>query len=61
MTMETINMIMDAMVKGTLTGICISFWMFGLAMVWKWFVGVIKRMIHYLFPNSFKKKTTDNE
>lgn len=48
MTMDTINVIMDAMVKGTLTGICISFWMFGLAIIWKWFIGIIKKMIHYL-------------
>lgn len=55
MTMETINMILSAMMEGTLAGICISFWLFIIAMIWKWFVNILKKMFKYLFPNMFKK------
>ena len=55
MTIETINMILNAMMEGTLTGICISFWLFIIAMIWKWFVNILKKMFKYLFPNMFKK------
>lgn len=55
MTMETINMILNAMMEGTLAGICITFWFFIIAMIWKWFVNILKKMFRYLFPNMFKK------
>jgi len=55
MTMETISMILNAMMEGTLAGICISFWLFIIAMIWKWFVNILKKMFKYLFPNMFKK------
>ena len=62
MTMEFVSEIMDAMVKGTLCGICISFWLMGLTMIWKWFLGVVKRFLHWLFPKRFSKKNaTDNK
>lgn len=55
MTMETICMILNAMMEGTLAGICITFWLFTIAMIWKWFVNIIKKMFRHLFPNLFKK------
>lgn len=55
MTMETISIILNAMREGTLAGICITFWIFTIAMIWKWFVNIIKKMFKYLFPNMFKK------
>lgn len=48
--MEIIEQIMDSMVRGTLTGICLGFWVLCLAGVWKWFLGVAKRALFYLFP-----------
>ena len=50
MTVEMINEFMDAMVQGTLTGICLAFWLLCIAGVWKWFLGVMKRALFYLFP-----------
>lgn len=56
MTIEMISEILNAMVRGTLYGICISFWMMGLAMIWKWFIGVVKRFLQLLFPKRFAPK-----
>lgn len=50
MTVEMINEFMDSMVRGTLTGICFAFWLLCMAGVWKWFIGVMKRALFYLFP-----------
>lgn len=55
MTMETICMILNAMMEGTLAGICITFWLFTIAIIWKWFVNIIKKMFRHLFPSMFKK------
>lgn len=55
MTMETICMILNAIMEGTLAGICITFWLFTIAIIWKWFVNIIKKMFRHLFPNIFKK------
>ena len=58
-----LNEIMDAMVRGTMIGICVSFWIMGLAIIWKWFLGVVKRFPHWLNPKWFAPKTekTENE
>ena len=63
MTMEMINQLIDASIRGTLLGISLFFWGFGLIAIWKWFFGVMKRLIKWLFPTLFKKKetATDNE
>lgn len=63
MTMEMINDLINASIRGTLLGISLSFWIFGLVAIWKWFFGVIKRLFLLLFPNFRKKKETasDNE
>ena len=50
MTVEVINQLMDAMVRGTLTGICIAFWLLCMIGIWKWFIGVMKKALFYLFP-----------
>ncbi len=46
MTMDMINQILDAMARGTLIGIGAAFWIMGLAAIWKWFLGVMKRFLH---------------
>ena len=51
MTVEVINQLMDAMVRGTLTGICIAFWLLCMIGIWKWFIGVMKRALFCLFPS----------
>lgn len=58
-----LNKIMDAMVRGTMIGICVSFWIMGLTIIWKWFLGVVKRFFHWLNPKWFAPKTekTENE
>ena len=50
MNVEVINEFMDAVIRGTMTGICLGFVVLGLAAIWKWFFGVTKRVILYLFP-----------
>ena len=50
MTMDFINFLIDASIRGTLLGITIFFWGFGLVSIWKWFFGVMKRLLHWLFP-----------
>lgn len=50
MTVETIEQFMDSMVRGTLNGICLAFWLLCLVSVWKWFLGVMKRALFCLFP-----------
>lgn len=61
MTMEFLNNLIDASIIGTLLGISISFWIFGLIAVWKWFLGIVKKMVHWLFPNLFIKKEAAKE
>ena len=50
MTMDFIHSLIDASIRGTLLGITIFFWGFGLVSIWKWFFGVMKRLLHWLFP-----------
>ena len=50
MTVEMINEFMDSVVRGTLTGIFFAFWLLCMAGIWKWFIGVMKRALFYLFP-----------
>lgn len=61
MTMEMLNEIMDAMVRSTMIGICVSFWIMGLAIIWKWFLGVVKRFLHWLNPKWFALKAENTE
>jgi len=58
MTMEMLNQLIDASIRGTLLGISLFFWCFGLVAIWKWFFSIIKKLVHWLFPNLFKKKET---
>jgi hypothetical protein len=57
MTMDTLNALLDASIRGTLMVITASFWIFGLVAIWKWFFRVMKRLIQLLFPNLVKKKS----
>ncbi len=50
MTTEMINTFMDSIIRGTLTGICLSFWILGMVAIWKWFLGIMKRALLYIFP-----------
>ena len=50
MTMDSINEILDAIIRGSLLGFLAGFWLMGLAAIWKWFLGVTKRFLHWLFP-----------
>ena len=54
--MDVLNTLIDASIRGTLFGITVFFWGFGLVSIWKWFFGVIKRSIHWLFPKSDEKE-----
>ncbi|MDB8736267.1 hypothetical protein [Ruminococcus bicirculans (ex Wegman et al. 2014)] len=61
MTMEMLNELIDASVRGTLLGISAFFWIFGIVAIWKWFFGVTKRFVLWLFPNLGKKKSESEE
>ena len=50
MTSETIINFMDSAIRGSLFGICIVLWGFGIVAIWKWFIGLSKRILHWLFP-----------
>ena len=50
MTMDSINEILDAIIRGSLLGFLAGFWLMGLAAIWKWFLDVAKRFLHWLFP-----------
>lgn len=50
MTMEMVNTFMDSIIRGTLAGFCLSFYILVIAAVWKWFLGIMKRILMYLFP-----------
>ena len=55
------NELMNALVDGTIFGICFGFWVMVLMMVWRWFLGIVKRFLHWLFPKRFAtKNTTEN-
>lgn len=41
MTMDSINEILDAIIRGSLLGFLAGFWLMGLAAIWKWFLGVL--------------------
>lgn len=58
--MDTLNTLIDASIRGTMLGITIFFWIFGFVTIWKWILNVIKRLVHWLFPN-LKKKEKNNE
>ena len=58
--MDTLNTLIDASIRGTMLGITIFFWIFGLVTIWKWILNVIKRLVHWLFPN-LEKKEKNNE
>ena len=38
MTMDSINEILDAIIRGSLLGLLAGFWLMGLAAIWKWFL-----------------------
>ena len=61
MTMDSINEILDAIIRGSLLGFLAGFWLMGLAAIWKWFLGVAKRFLHWLFPKAkwFQLKETN--
>ena len=61
MTMEMLNEIMDAMIRGSLIGFLASFWLMGLVAIWRWFLGVVKRFLHWLCPKWFKPKTEETD
>ena len=50
MNMEMVNQVVEVIVSGTMTGICLGFIVLGLAAIWKWFFGIVKRVVLYLFP-----------
>lgn len=61
MTMEMLNEIMDAMIRGSLIGFLASFWLMGLIAVWRWFLGVVKRFLHWINPKWFNPKTEETD
>lgn len=50
MTTEMINMFMDSIIRGTLTGICLGFCILGVVAILKWFFGVMKEPCCTSFP-----------
>ena len=50
MTTELFNQILDGIIRGTLGGICAGFCILGLVSIWKWFFGVMRNGLFYLFP-----------
>ena len=60
MTMELVNTLIDASIRGTLLGITMFFWGCALIAVWKWFFGLAKRFFHWLCP-SFRKNKSDKQ
>lgn len=61
MTNELLNEFMNALVNGTLFGICFGLWMMVLIVVWRWFLGITKRFLHWLNPKWFQPKTEDTD
>lgn len=61
MTKELLNEFMNALVDGTLFGICFGFWMMVLIVVWRWFLGITKRFLHWLNPKWFQLKIEDTD
>ena len=61
MTMEMLNEIMDAMIRGSLIGFLASFWLMGLIAVWRWFLGVVNRFLHWINPKWFNPKTEETD
>ena len=62
MTKEFLNELMNALVDRTVFGICFGFWVMVLMMVWRWFLGVVKRFLRWLFPKRFpSKKVTEHK
>nr|DAL27196.1 MAG TPA_asm: hypothetical protein [Caudoviricetes sp.] len=59
MTTDMINQILDAMARGTMVGISAAFWVMDLAAIWKWFLGVMKRFLHWVNPKWFNPKTEE--
>ena len=61
---EMINDFMDMLVHSTITGICLAFWIIALMGIWKWFLGMMKRALLYLFPGlktwADKRRKKDN-
>lgn len=60
MTMELVNTLIDASIRGTLLGITMFFWGCALIAVWKWLLGLAKRFFHRLCPN-FRKNKSDKQ
>lgn len=50
MSIEIVNEVMESIIRGTMTGICLGFIVLGLTAIWKWFFGVVKRVVFFLFP-----------
>jgi len=50
MTSETIINFMDSAIRGSLFGFCIVLWGFGIVAIWKWFIGLSRKILHWLFP-----------
>ena len=65
MTVEMINKFIDLIVRSTLNGICFAFWILCMIGIWKWFIGVMKKALFYLFPGlkawADKRKMRVNE
>ena len=61
---EMINDFMEMLDHSTITGICLAFWLIDLMGIWKWFLGMMKRALLYLFPGlktwADKRRNKDN-
>ena len=59
--MELINNAMNAVVQWTLIGVSAGFCLLCVAAIWKWFFGVMRKALRYLFPGMRRKKNTRSE
>ena len=61
MTMEYLNQLIDASLRGTLIGITLFCWGFSLVAIWKWILNITKKFLHWAFPSLFKHKASTDD
>ena len=55
MTLELLVRFMETAVKWTVVCICVSFWAVGMISIWMWFIGILGKQLHRLFPELREK------
>ena len=47
---KMLDTFMETVTRWTLICIFVSLWALGITLVWKWFIGALQHMIHYILP-----------